>query len=60
MEDSKEDEVEVSVEEEDEVIDLCNIIIVDHCGISREIVQNYKSNVVIVSLRITQLNTVHN
>ena len=59
MEDFEEDEVEFLVEEEDEVADLCNVIIVEYQDMIRDISQNYKHNVLIVLLWITLLRTVY-
>ena len=58
MEDSEEDEARVLVEE-DEVIELCNVIIVEYWGITIETFQTFSRNVPIVLLQITQLKTVH-
>ena len=45
MEDFKEEEVKILVEEEDEVTDLCNVIIAYYWATTREIVQTYSCSV---------------
>ena len=50
MEDFKEDRIEVSFEEEDEFVDLCNVTIAECWGTTREIVQTCSRNVPTVLL----------
>ena len=58
-EDSKEDEVEALVEEEDEVIDRCNVVIVECWDTIKDIACSCKRSVPIVLLLTTLLRIVH-
>ena len=60
MEDFEEAEMEASIEEEDEVMDLCNATIVEYWGITSEIDQTFSHNVPIVLPQIILLKISHN